>query len=219
MSAGPLADIYALGIVTYQLLAGRLPYEATSLTELAALQQQPPPPLDELNHHVSVALAQAVEIAIELDPYDRYADALAMADALVDAERGIAPERYRAGGSGAPTRLIEQAPTDDRTLVAPAPRGTGTRPRSTATSPRRAGAPTRGRGATGAAPPRQRRSPIAAVLVGLLIVLVIVAAVLLAGGGGSGNSSATRVRLNPVVYNDLQQSISALKTLITNNTH
>src|SRR3954449_3206462 len=31
----PRADLYALGVVTYQFLSGRLPYEAQSLTELA----------------------------------------------------------------------------------------------------------------------------------------------------------------------------------------
>src|SRR6202167_4664023 len=47
--AGPSADLYALGVVTYQLISGRLPYEATSLTELALKQQQEEAPrLDSL---------------------------------------------------------------------------------------------------------------------------------------------------------------------------
>ena len=48
--AGPRADIYSLGVVTYQLLSGRLPYEANSLSELALKQQRESPmPLNELN--------------------------------------------------------------------------------------------------------------------------------------------------------------------------
>src|SRR6202011_3633423 len=47
--AGPRADISSLGVVTYQLLSGRLPYEATSLSELALKQQRESPvPLEEL---------------------------------------------------------------------------------------------------------------------------------------------------------------------------
>jgi serine/threonine-protein kinase len=41
--AGPPADLYALGVVSYQLLTGRLPYEAASLTDLARLQEASPP--------------------------------------------------------------------------------------------------------------------------------------------------------------------------------
>ena len=40
--AGPPADLYALGVVSYQLLTGRLPYEAASLTDLARQQEASP---------------------------------------------------------------------------------------------------------------------------------------------------------------------------------
>jgi serine/threonine protein kinase len=59
--AGPAADLYALGVVTYQLMSGRLPYEANSLSELALKQQnEAPAALDELNPEVGHELAQAV---------------------------------------------------------------------------------------------------------------------------------------------------------------
>jgi len=63
--AGPPADLYALGVVTYQLISGRLPYEATSLTELALKQQrEEPPTLDTLVAAVNPELADAVAIEI-----------------------------------------------------------------------------------------------------------------------------------------------------------
>src|SRR5947207_3691058 len=70
---GPAADLYALGVVAYQLISGRLPYEATSLTELALKQQQETPAmLDTLVAAVGPELADAVAIALALDPRDRY---------------------------------------------------------------------------------------------------------------------------------------------------
>src|ERR1700712_1952082 len=70
---GPPADLYGLGVVTYQLLAGRLPYDAGSLTELALMQQrQYPIRLDEIAPEVPAALAIAVERALELEPGQRY---------------------------------------------------------------------------------------------------------------------------------------------------
>ena len=90
--AGPSADLYALGVVTYQLISGRLPYEASSLTELALKQQQEAPPtLDTLVAAVSPELADAVAIALALDPRDRYRTAHEMRRALHDGARGIAP--------------------------------------------------------------------------------------------------------------------------------
>ena len=86
--AGPASDMYALGVVAYQLLAGRLPYEAASLTDLARLQESGPPPrLDEVTPDVSPALSAAVARALHRDPEQRYADATEMETALRDSLR------------------------------------------------------------------------------------------------------------------------------------
>src|SRR6266571_6141804 len=96
--AGPAADQYALGVVTYQMLAGRLPYEATSLTELAFKQQRElPPQLHELVAATTSELADAVAISLALDPRERYHTGREMGRALSDAARGVPPVRPAAG--------------------------------------------------------------------------------------------------------------------------
>src|SRR5581483_1207232 len=81
--AGPRADIYSLGVVAYQLLSGRLPYEASSLSELALKQQRESPlPLNQLNARVPRELAHAVALALALDQYQGPADPSAFAEAL-----------------------------------------------------------------------------------------------------------------------------------------
>ncbi len=87
------SDIYALGVVTYQLLSGRLPYEAQTLTELALKQQREAPALlDHLAPEVTPELAAAVDRALALEPADRYATAEELREALVAGARGVAPE-------------------------------------------------------------------------------------------------------------------------------
>jgi serine/threonine-protein kinase len=106
--AGPRADIYSLGVVTYQLLSGRLPYEAKSLSELALKQQRESPiPLSELNPLVPPELARAVEAAIAIDQEARPADAMVLAKTLRDGARGIA----RVGADAATAHLGTRAAT------------------------------------------------------------------------------------------------------------
>jgi serine/threonine protein kinase len=65
-SAGPASDLYALGVVSYQLLAGRLPYEAASLTDLARQQESTAPPLlHEVDPGIPRALSLVVARALE----------------------------------------------------------------------------------------------------------------------------------------------------------
>jgi len=108
--AGPPADLYSLGVVAYQLLAGRLPYEAGSLTELALRQQEgPPPELDALNPEVTPALARAIARALAAEPAARYDSALGMRGALTAAGRGVEP----------PASEYDPYPSDELTRALP----------------------------------------------------------------------------------------------------
>jgi serine/threonine protein kinase len=218
--AGPRADLYALGVVTYQLISGRLPYEAASLTELALKQQQEKPPmLDTLVAAVRPELAEAVAIALALDPRERYQTAREMGRALSDGANGISPltddDRAR------------EAPATSATTVLGAarrPGGRGAKGSGTAVTPRqpRAGEPRRTPAKSGAAAqpaqapargPRRRRGRLLGALVALLVLIVVIVAVVIATA-----PSPTKVVLRNVVYSDVQQAASALKQLVSENT-
>ena len=210
--AGPRADLYALGVVTYQLISGRLPYEATSLTELALKQQQEEPPtLDTIVAAVCPELGEAVAVALALDPRDRYQTAREMGRALRDGANGIPPGETRARGRGAPATQATSVLASGRRSTAPthavAPRQPRPGPPRTAAEPRRtAGA------AAGAERPRRRRGLALVLAAVLVIVLAVVAVVLISA------PSPTRVVLRNVVYRDVGQASSALKQLISENT-
>jgi eukaryotic-like serine/threonine-protein kinase len=81
--ATPATDVYALGVVLYQFLTGRLPYEGSSLAELAVRQQNERPlPPDTYNSEVPQTLGAAVLRALEGDPNRRYASADELAAGL-----------------------------------------------------------------------------------------------------------------------------------------
>jgi hypothetical protein len=214
--AGPSADLYALGVVTYQLISGRLPYEATSLTELALKQQQEEPAtLDTLVAAVGPELADAVAIALALDPRERYKTAREMGRALEDGLNGIAPGERPAGGRGAPATQATTVMAAGRGKTrhpAGAP-AAAIAPRQPRPGPPRKKAPVAESAAYASSRPRRRRGRVLPLLLALLAVaLVIVAVVLITA------PSPTRVVLRNVVYNDVQQASAALKALVSENT-
>ncbi|MFL5780270.1 MAG: protein kinase domain-containing protein [Thermoleophilaceae bacterium] len=173
--AGAASDIYSLGVCAYQFLAGRLPHEYGSLTELALKQQQERvPPITDFRDDVPQALDQAVRACLERDPNRRYANALDMAAAL---ESGLRGETTAATELVAlddvSTRQIDrtaatQALPRDATRVAPAP------------PVRRAAPPARRQ-----EPRRDRRNPwrwVIAALIVLLAGIAIALALTLPGG-------------------------------------
>ncbi|HEV3000192.1 MAG TPA: protein kinase [Solirubrobacteraceae bacterium] len=206
------SDIYSLGVVAYQFLSGRLPYEAQSLTELALKQQREVPPvLDELDPAIPHGVAQAVARALEIEPEHRYATADELREAL---------------SAGAAGHTLDDEDATTRTSVLAADETLATRLAGPATEqarrPRRlqpaAGPPATALPAGAAAAPAAARGPSRArraLATFLLLALTAAAAVaiylaLASGGGG--------VQLRDVEREDVPQSVDAMKRLVDDNT-
>jgi HAMP domain-containing protein/predicted Ser/Thr protein kinase len=75
----PRTDVYAMGVLLYELLIGRRPFESTSLTGIltAHIMEKPRPPI-ELRPDVGREVNAIVMRCLEKDPAARYADAGAL---------------------------------------------------------------------------------------------------------------------------------------------
>jgi hypothetical protein len=105
--ATPPSDLYSVGVLLYEALSGRAPFEGPSPVAVAkAVQSELPPALAELRPGLPGHLLAAMERAMEKDPDRRFASAAEMADAL----SGPRPTRTR------PLNLTETA-----AFEAPAP--------------------------------------------------------------------------------------------------
>jgi eukaryotic-like serine/threonine-protein kinase len=77
------ADIYALGVLGYEMLIGKPPFEGTSSQAvLAAHLTQPPAPIARIREGVPPALADAIMRCLEKRPEDRWQEASELAVAL-----------------------------------------------------------------------------------------------------------------------------------------
>jgi len=235
--AGPPADLYALGVVAYQLLSGRLPYEAASLTELALKQQQEEPPtLDTLVAAVSHELADAVAIALALDPRERYATAREMGRAVRDAQRGISPAMppsassgARAGHSAAATTLLAAGTAGTAGAAGAAGTGRSAPGRGRdddggggTVTPRRprpgpAGPSDPRRPAPLAAEPARRGSTAGRRLFVTLFTVLLLAVAIVAYVVATA-PAPTRISLRNVVYSNVEQTSAALQELVRENT-
>jgi serine/threonine-protein kinase len=172
------ADVYALGVVIYQLLTARLPWEGTTLAELAIRRENERPlPPSSYDPDVPETLSTAVLRALEGDPARRYTTARELASALRTGLSGVEPPP---ADSEAATRAMTDTPTDaTRRLQETAP---VTAPTRRAPAPRPAPRPRRPAPAPAPAQPAARRSTASRVrgLIGLILVIAILAAIIAA---------------------------------------
>jgi serine/threonine protein kinase len=119
---GPPSDVYALGVVLFRMLTGRLPFDQTDPGELARhVLSEPPPPLRDLVPGAHDDLVWVVETCLQKAPDARFAHAGELAELLV------------ALSEGRPVRVGERS--GDRGLSASGDRDTA--PPRIATRPRR----------------------------------------------------------------------------------
>jgi serine/threonine protein kinase len=80
----PAADLYAMGLIMYEMLAGRGPFDAgaTPLATVLLRKQILPRPLSELVPAVDPAWHTAIHRCLEREPGDRYPRAIDVIDAL-----------------------------------------------------------------------------------------------------------------------------------------
>jgi len=219
--AGPPSDLYALGVVAYQLMAGRLPYQAASLTDLARQQSTPPPRLDDLVPDVPATLAAAVQRALAGDPEQRYADAGEMEKALQQGLDGRGPTSVTETawlGPDDPTESTQALSRTSATSALP-PRRRQLEPidepppaRAPAPAPPRRAARSR----SAAPPPEVTRGGGPGKWVALLVVLALIVAGVVAYQAVSKDKQA--VQLREQVQGKANDAIDNLRGLISDNT-
>lgn len=92
------ADLWSVGVVAYELLAGDPPFDGEGVGEIfAAILEQAPVPLHERNPNVPEGLSDVISRCLRRDPNERWANAAELA-------RALAP--FGSPGQGA---LVERA--------------------------------------------------------------------------------------------------------------
>jgi serine/threonine protein kinase len=81
---GPSSDLFSLGMVAYELLAGRLPFDrdSSNFAKMRAIVEEPFAPPSQFHAEAPADLAGIVMKALDKDPDERFPSASAMREAL-----------------------------------------------------------------------------------------------------------------------------------------
>jgi serine/threonine protein kinase len=219
--ATPATDVYALGVVLYQFLTGRLPYEGSTLAELAVRQQNEKPlPPSTYNDEVPETLGAAVLRALEGDPNRRYASASEFAgglalgmqgeDVTLPLEAGTAATNVL-GRDETTTRRLDQTA---RTEYRPAQPSSTRRP--VARTPQQQQAPPPPVRPAAPAPRKRGAFSRFARFVMALVALVLIAAAVAAAVIYT-TDKATGIKASEVAGNTVDKVVEEFKELVKKN--
>jgi len=217
--ATPATDVYALGVVLYQFLTGRLPYEGSTLAELAVRQQNEKPlPPSTYDDEVPETLGAAVLRALEGDPNRRYASASELAgglalglqgeDVTLPLEEGTAATNVLGSETG--TRRLDRTAQTEYRPAQPSP----TR-RPVPRVPRQQPAPPPIPVPTQAKRKRSAFSRFARFVLALVALVLIAAAV--AAAVIYTTDKATGVKATEVAGNTVDKVVEEFKDLVKKN--
>ena len=208
----PAADVYALGVVVYQMLTARLPWEGSTLAELATRRESESPlPPTSYDPAVPETLSTAVLRSLEGEVEHRYATAKELSAAL---RAGLAgreppeasdsmPTRAMAAGAAATAATRAMDSPDIATPVAPEP----------VYAP-----PPRTRPPAAAAPGPAKRSAGSRFLRGLgVLLLIAVLAAVIAGVVLLVTDAGQDTDLGELISDQLDEQIRRLRDVIREN--
>ncbi len=90
LPANETSDLYSLGVVMYEMVTGKIPFDGDSAIAIALkhVHEEPIPP-SYFNSKIPSFLENIILRALAKDPFDRYQSAHEMLDDLVKAEKGL----------------------------------------------------------------------------------------------------------------------------------
>ena len=111
----PVSDLYSIGVILYEALTGRVPFEGDSAVAVAMKQvSQVPQRPSSINPQISPALDGVVMRALEKDPGQRFQSADAFIAALDAAIKDPGVAQGTAAFAAAPAVVEEVPPVEDR---------------------------------------------------------------------------------------------------------
>ena len=101
------SDLYSLGVVMFEMLAGRPPFVGPTAVSIAMQHASiDPPPLHQFNITVPPAVEQIVQRALEKEPGNRYHSAAEMQQALRNCARELSLAAHRSPTGTPPAQGI-----------------------------------------------------------------------------------------------------------------
>lgn len=219
--AVPQSDLYSLGVVLYEVLVGRVPFEDVSAMTVALKHiSDPPPPPSTLNPEISSQIEEVVMKILDKDPQKRYSSGKAFIYALEgafaasdedthdvdDAEKSnaknaieqtpaIRPNQFRKDDEAVPVIMspIKSTEQDDVPTISDSSKA---RPPASKTNPS---------GGDG----KSRSGLIMGGVAALIVLAIIAAVVVLSGGGGDDDTSATQTASAVIAANATSDAQSA----------